>query len=74
MKPIPNRVAEVDAYMEEKVGLGVSFDLGVRRIKVLRKDVHLYYINGLTDTEYIIGILDSLIHNKNAEIMTCKSF
>ena len=56
MKPIPNRVAEVDAYMEEKVGLGVSFDLGVRRIKVLRKDVHLYYINGLTDTEYIIGI------------------
>ncbi|MFE3974176.1 MULTISPECIES: spore germination protein [unclassified Peribacillus] len=74
MKPIPNRVAEVDAYMEEKVGLGVSFDLGVRRVKVLRKDVHLYYINGLTDTEYIIGILDSLIHNKNSDIMSGKVF
>ncbi|AMM93741.1 spore germination protein [Peribacillus simplex] len=74
MKPIPNRVAEVDAYMEEKVGLGVSFDLGVRRVKVLRKDVHLYYINGLTDTEYIIGILDSLIHNRNSDIMSGKVF
>ncbi|MDV7764383.1 spore germination protein [Peribacillus simplex] len=74
MKPIPNRVTEVDAYMEEKVGLGVSFDLGVRRVKVLRKDVHLYYINGLTDTEYIIGILDSLIHNKNSDIMSGKVF
>ncbi|WP_339200272.1 spore germination protein [Peribacillus sp. FSL P2-0133] len=74
MKPIPSRVAEVDAYMKEKVGLGVSFDLGVRRIKVLRKDVHIYYINGLTDSEYIIDILDSLIHNKNAEILTTKVF
>ncbi|MGG4268430.1 spore germination protein [Peribacillus simplex] len=74
MKPVPNRVAEVDAYMEEKVGLGVSFDLGVRRIKVLRKDVHLYYINGLTDTEFIIEILNSLIHNRNSEIMSSKVF
>lgn len=74
MKPIPNKVAEVDAYMKERVGLGVSFDLGVRKIKVLKKDVHLYYINGLTDTEYIIEILDSLIHNKNTEIMTTKIF
>ncbi|MFD6439505.1 spore germination protein [Peribacillus sp. NPDC060186] len=74
MKPIPNRVEEVDSFMEEKVGLGVSFDLGVRRIKVLKKDVHLYYVNGLTDTEYIIDILDSLIHNRNTEIMTTKVF
>lgn len=37
MKPIPNKVAEVDAYMKERVGLGVSFDLGVRKIKVLKK-------------------------------------
>ena len=33
--------------MKERVGLGKSFDLGVRKITVLKKDVHIYYVNGL---------------------------
>ncbi|MGE7601371.1 spore germination protein [Peribacillus sp. NPDC097675] len=74
MKPIPTNVVEVDTYMEKRVGLGVSFDLGVRKINVLRKDVHLYYVNGLTDTEFIIELLNSMIHSQNTEIKTTKVF
>lgn len=74
MKPIPSNVVEVDSFMENNVGLGVSFDLGVRKITVLRKDVHLYYVNGLTDTEFIIELLNSMIHSVNTEIRTTKVF
>ncbi|MGE7779844.1 spore germination protein [Peribacillus sp. NPDC097264] len=74
MKPIPTNVVEVDTFMEKRVGLGVSFDLGVRKIKVLRKEVHLYYVNGLTDTEFIIELLNSMVHSQNTEIKTTKVF
>ncbi|MFJ7746044.1 spore germination protein [Peribacillus sp. NPDC097295] len=74
MKPIPSKVVEVDSYMEDKVGLGVSFDLGVRKIKVLRKDIHLYYVNGLTDAEFIIELLNSMVHSENTELKTTKVF
>ena len=47
--------------MKEHVGLGKSFDLGVRKIIVLKKDVHIYYVNGLCDTSFIIQIMESLI-------------
>ncbi len=36
-KPIPDFVSEVESYMKENVGLGKSFDLGVRKITVLKK-------------------------------------
>ena len=49
-KPIPESVSEVELYMKEHVGLGKSFDLGVRKITLLKKDVHIYYVNGLCDT------------------------
>ena len=40
--------------MQRRVGLGKSFDLGVRKLKILKKDVDYYYVNGLCDTQFII--------------------
>ena len=60
-KPIPDFVSEVESYMKENVGLGKSFDLGVRKITVLKKDLHIYYVNGLCDTAFIIQIMEALI-------------
>lgn len=34
--PIPEDVKKLKKIFEERVGLGVSFDLGVRSIKVLK--------------------------------------
>ncbi|MCA1054701.1 spore germination protein [Rossellomorea aquimaris] len=47
--------------MQKNVGLNKSFDIGVRKLKILKKNVHFYYINGLTDAGYIIEIVEELV-------------
>jgi stage V sporulation protein AF len=59
--PISKSLAEVEEYMKDRIGLGDSFDLGVRKLKILKKDVHFYYVNGLCDTQFIIDIVRELI-------------
>jgi stage V sporulation protein AF len=59
--PIPESVNEIENYMKQRVGLGVSFDFGVRKLKVLKQDVHIYYVNGLCDTIYIIQLIKELV-------------
>ena len=58
--PIPESLEEIEQYMKEHVGLGESFDLGVRKLKILKKDVHIYYVNGLCDTQFIIEIIEAI--------------
>ncbi|RDU35006.1 spore germination protein [Neobacillus piezotolerans] len=57
---LPKSLEEIETYMKEHAGLGKSFDLGVRKLKVLRKGVHFYYVNGLCDTAFIIEIIETL--------------
>ncbi|KOP83303.1 spore germination protein [Cytobacillus solani] len=69
--PIPDSVDEIEKYMKNRIGLGDSFDLGVRKLKVLRKDVHIYFVNGLTDTQFIIEIVEELVAiNDNEKLST----
>ena len=58
--PIASDLQEVKHYMEKKVGLGVSFDLGVREISIRNTMIQIYYVNGLCDTNYIIEIMQAL--------------
>ena len=67
MKPIPESVDEIEVYFKERIGLGESFDLGVRKLKVMKKDVHIYYCNGLCDTKFIMQIIDQLIDFSDSE-------
>lgn len=66
-QPIPESLDRIEDYFKEKIGLGSSFDLGVRKIKVVRKNVHLYYVNGLCDTQFIIEIMEQLIRINDHE-------
>lgn len=69
--PIPESVNEIEKYMEKYIGLGESFDLGVRKLKILRKDVHFYYINGLTDSRIVVEVVEELISiNDNEKLST----
>ncbi|EOR23445.1 spore germination protein [Niallia circulans] len=52
---------KIEKYMKDRVGLGTSFDLGVRKIKVMRKEVNLYYVNGLCDSVLIAELLEQLL-------------
>ena len=60
--------------MKERVGLGKSFDLGVRKIIVLKKEIHIYYVNGLCDTMFIIQIMKSLIGLSESGRLTTKVY
>ena len=73
-KPIPDQVSEVELFMEQHVGLGKSFDVGVRKIHVLKKDVHIYYVNGLCDTRFIIEIIEALIEINESGKLTTKVY
>nr|WP_269467539.1 spore germination protein [Weizmannia acidilactici] len=64
-RPVPANPAETEAFFKNKIGLGISYDIGVRKIQVLKKEVQVYYINGLTDTLYIIHILEQLVELNN---------
>jgi stage V sporulation protein AF len=65
--PISESLNEIEQYMKQRVGLGKSFDLGVRKLKILNKDVHFYYVNGLCDTQFIIEIAEQLVEINDHE-------
>ncbi|WP_210365605.1 spore germination protein [Bacillus sp. REN3] len=70
MKPIPESLNEIERYMKNKVGLGDSFDLGVRKLKILKKEVQFYYVNGLCDTQVIVQIIEELVGINDHEKLT----
>lgn len=65
--PIPESVNEVENYWKQKVGLGVSFDLNIRKLKILKKDVHIYSVSGLCDTRFAIELIEELVEINDHE-------
>ncbi|MEH7222830.1 spore germination protein [Bacillus sp. JJ1566] len=75
MTPISPDIVKNDKYFESRIGLGTTnFDIGVRRIKILNKEVHLYYLNGLCDTAFIVQILEELVNINDNEKNTNLAF
>ena len=72
--PIPKELRKTEEYMEKRIGLGVSFDLGMRRLDILRKEVNVYYVNGLCNTEYIIHLLEELVELNDAQRLKTNIF
>lgn len=72
--PIPESLLEIEHYMKQRVGLGVSFDFGVRKLKILKKDVHFYWITGLCDTQFIIETVEELVRINDHEKLSSDLF
>ncbi|WP_071461240.1 spore germination protein [Bacillus massilinigeriensis] len=70
--PILEKLHDVEAYMKKRIGLGDSFDLGVRKLTILKKNVHFYYVNGLCDTSFIVQIVKELVEINDNEKMSSK--
>lgn len=68
-RPIPS-LDELENYMKEHVGLEETFDIGVRKFKVLKKEVHLYYLNGLVDTNVVIQNTEEIVRINDHEKTT----
>jgi stage V sporulation protein AF len=72
--PIPESVNEIENYMKQRVGLGISFDFGVRKLKILKKDVHIYFVNGLVDSLYVIQLIEELVEINDHEKLSTDLF
>ncbi|MBW3113384.1 MULTISPECIES: spore germination protein [Bacillaceae] len=72
--PIPKDLTVIEDYMKNHVGLNTSFDIGVRKLMILKKGVHFYYINGLTDASYIIEIVEELVEINDHERATSRLY
>lgn len=72
--PIPESVHEIESYMKQRVGLGKSFDLGIRKLIILKKEVNIYYVNGLCDTSYIIQLIKELVEINDHEKLSTNLF
>jgi stage V sporulation protein AF len=59
--PISPKLEVNEQYLKDNVGFGTSFDVGIRKIKVLGTNVHLLFLNGLCDTQFIISILREIV-------------
>ncbi|MCD8501579.1 MAG: spore germination protein [Bacillaceae bacterium] len=50
-----------EAYIKDRIGIGTSFDVGIRKLKILDKELQIYFVNGLCDIQYIIELLKELM-------------
>ncbi|EMT47302.1 spore germination protein [Anoxybacillus flavithermus] len=70
--PISPKLNENEQFFKDAIGVGTSFDLGVRKLHILKTNVHLYYCNGLCDTQYIIELLEMLVQVNDRERQSAK--
>ncbi|MDA3128626.1 spore germination protein [Aliibacillus thermotolerans] len=59
--PISTDLKENEAILKERLGIGINFDVGVRTLRLLDRDLHLYFVTGLCDMEYVIELLKELM-------------
>ncbi|MCL6586113.1 MAG: spore germination protein [Anoxybacillus sp.] len=71
--PIFANLADNEAYLKEKIGIGTSFDLGIRKVYILKKEVNIYYCNGLCDTQYLIELLKQIVQINDKERQTAQA-
>ncbi|SDJ66435.1 spore germination protein [Sediminibacillus albus] len=57
---ISSHLKDNQRFMEEKVGVGTSFDVGFRELEILEKHIQLYYLTGLCETPTIVELLKKL--------------
>ncbi len=47
-------------FLHEKLDLDINFDVGCREYKIANKKINIYFVNGLTNTDFIIQILKQI--------------
>ncbi|MFC4324107.1 spore germination protein [Litchfieldia salsa] len=66
--PISDQIKLNEKFFKEHIEMGTgSFDIGVRKITIQKKDLNLFYLNGLCDTNFIIQLLKELVNINDKE-------
>lgn len=59
--PISRDIKVNEEILKKRLGFDKSFDVGVRKLPVLDKEIQIYFVTGLCDIEYIIEIMRELM-------------
>lgn len=59
--PVEKKLDENQRILEDKLGIGKSFDVGQREILVLGRRIQIYYVTGLVDSELIVDLMTQLV-------------
>lgn len=59
--PLSKKLEENAEYIKNKLGIGISFDVGVREFYIKNVKIELFYCNSLNDTLYIIELIKELL-------------
>ncbi|TLS35651.1 spore germination protein [Pseudalkalibacillus caeni] len=69
-EPIRKKIKENEEYLKDRIGIGKSFDLGIRKLSILNKEVQFYYCTGLCDTTIIVEIMEELMELDSSQRLT----
>lgn len=64
MQPLPLKAEHLDEILTSRAGLGESFDFLVRKFNIAGTPVHLYAVNGLCDTLFIMELLEEIVNTE----------
>ncbi|TDL34688.1 spore germination protein [Jeotgalibacillus sp. S-D1] len=64
MQPLPLKAEQLDEILTSRAGLGESFDFLVRKFIIAGTPVHLYAVNGLCDTLFIMELLEEIVNTE----------
>lgn len=65
---VSNNLQKNRTYMETKLGIGITFDIGIHEVSVLNRKINLYYVNGLVHDISITELLKEMIQINDSEV------
>ncbi|WP_279390752.1 spore germination protein [Alkalihalobacillus sp. LMS39] len=58
---VSSNITVNEKNLKKRLGMDKSFDVCQRKLSILNKEVHIFFVNGLTDTNFMIEQLKSLM-------------
>ncbi|WP_110111204.1 spore germination protein [Bacillus sp. CGMCC 1.16541] len=66
------KIRQNDEWFKKNASMITSFDVGARKLMILDREVHMYYVTGLCDSAYIIEIAKVLVQINDNEVEKAK--
>ncbi|MCA0970287.1 spore germination protein [Halobacillus litoralis] len=59
--PIVMKLEQNRDFLNQRIGVDQSFDIGFRKLDILGKQVNIYYVTGLCETPVIVEMIEQLL-------------
>jgi len=60
--PLSRKLEENTDYLKKMLGVGISFDVGIREFLIKNIKIQIYFCNSLNDTKVIIELIKELLY------------